>query len=190
MRSRRERWRISGLVAALTLFFGRVVGQVQVLLLEPEWLPPMQAWYSGVLPYPILLPAQIVLLMLMSLVAYDHVRGRGFFWPSHRAVRIGLRAFAILYAAAMALRLAVMMSLPPHSLLEAGIIPITFHWVLAGFVWLVSVAPVRRGDSPSFDGSSAVWDHELLERVHVDGRERVLHVSARELVKLRRLLDA
>ena len=190
MKSRRERLRITGLVAALTLFFGRVVGQIQVLLLEPEWLPPMQAWYSGVLPYPVLLPVQIVLLMVMSLVTYDHVRGRGFFWPSRRAVRIGLRAFAILYAAAMALRLVVMMSLPPHSPLEAGIIPITFHWVLAGFAWLVSMAPPRSEDAPSFDGASAIWDHELLERVHVDGRERVLHVSARELVKLRRLLDA
>jgi hypothetical protein len=190
MKSGRERLRITGLVASLTLFFGRVVGQIQVLLLQPEWLPPMQAWYSGALPYPVLLPAQIVLLMLMSLVTYDHVRGRGFFWPSRRAVRVGLRAFAILYAAAMALRLIVMMALPPHSLMEAGIVPIVFHWVLAGFVWLVSIAPLRSADAPSFDGALATWDHELLERVHVDGRERVLHVSARELVKLRRLLDA
>lgn len=190
MRSRREQLRVTGMVAALMLFFGRVVGQIQVLLLEPEWLPPMQAWYSGVLPYPILLPAQIVLLMVMSLVTYDHVRGRGFFWPSRRAVRLGLRALAILYAAAMALRLVVMISLPPHSLLEAGIIPVTFHWVLAGFLWLVSIAPARSAEVPSFDAASATWDHELLERVHVDGRERVLHVSARELVKLRRLLDA
>jgi hypothetical protein len=190
VKSRREQLRIGGLVAALTLFFGRVVAQIQVLLLEPEWLPPMQAWYSGVLPYPILLPAQIVLLMLMSLVTYDHVRGRGFFWPSRRAIRIGLRAFAILYAAAMALRLLVSMSLPPHDLLDAGVIPIVFHWVLASFVWLVSIAPPRSEEAPSFDGASMVWDHELLERVHVDGRERVLHVSARELVKLRRLLDA
>ncbi len=189
MNAGRERLRVTGLVAALTLFLGRVVGQIQVLLLEPEWLPPMQAWYSGVLPYPVLLPAQILLLMLMSLVTYDHVRGRGFFWPSRRAVRVGLRAFAILYAAAMALRLAVMLSLPPHGLLDAGIIPVVFHWVLAGFVWLVSIAPLRTV-APSFEGSPAAWDHELLERVHVDGRERVLHVSARELVKLRRLLDA
>jgi hypothetical protein len=190
MRSRREQLRITGLVAALMLFFGRVVGQIQVLLLEPEWLPPMQHWYSGVLPYPILLPAQIVLLMLMSLVSYDHMRGRGFFWPTRRAVRIGLRAFAALYAAAMALRLGVLMSLPPYSLLEAGIIPIAFHWVLASFIWLVSMAPLRSADEASFDGASAIWDQELLERIHVDGRERVLHVSARELVKLRRLLDA
>jgi hypothetical protein len=49
----------------IALFFARVVGQIEVLLLAPDWLPPMSAWYSGLLPYPILLPAQIGLLMLM-----------------------------------------------------------------------------------------------------------------------------
>ncbi len=181
MRSARERVRAGGVVAALTLFFGRVVGQIEALLLAPEWLPPMQAWYSGLLPYPVLLPAQIVLLMLMSLVTYDHVRGRGFFWPTRRAIRVGLRAFAVLYAAVMAVRLAVTMD---------GIIPVVFHWVLASFIWLVSMAPGRSEEIPSFDTASATWDQELLERVRVDGHERVLHVSARELVKLRRLLDA
>jgi hypothetical protein len=31
------------------LFFARVVGQLEVFLLAPPWLPPMQAWYSGLL---------------------------------------------------------------------------------------------------------------------------------------------
>jgi hypothetical protein len=52
------------------LFFARVVGQLEVLLLAPDWLPPMDAWYSGLLPYPVLLPVQIALLMLMSIVAF------------------------------------------------------------------------------------------------------------------------
>ena len=87
----------------------------------------------------------------------------------------------------MALRLVVALTEPPHDLLESGVIPVAFHWVLAAFLWLVSLAPVR-GESalPSHEG----WDHELLERVYVNGRERILHVSARELVRLRRLLDA
>ncbi len=52
------------------LFLLRVVGQIEVWLLAPDWLPPMQAWYSGLLPYPLLLPAQILLLMLMPVLAY------------------------------------------------------------------------------------------------------------------------
>ncbi len=44
---------ILGLLACA--FLGRVLGQVTVVLLEPDWLPPMQDWYSGLLPYSILL---------------------------------------------------------------------------------------------------------------------------------------
>jgi hypothetical protein len=172
---------------ALLLFFARVVGQIEVLLIGPKWLPPMEVWFSGLLPYPILLPLQILLLMFMSLVVCDHVRGRGFFRPSRHAVRLGLRTFATIYAGAMAIRIAVAVSEPPHDLLESGVIPVTFHWILAAFVWLVSIAPLRSESVPTpHEG----WDHELLERVYVNGREKILHVSARELVRLRRLLDA
>jgi len=187
----RERIRIAALLLALLLFFARVVAQIQVLLLEPEWLPPMEAWYSGLLPYPVLLPAQILLLMLMTVVASDHVRGRGFFWPRQASVRLALRAFAAIYAAAMALRLLVMLSAPPHDLVASGVIPVVFHWVLAGFVALIAAAPMRsEGERSLFDAASPGWDCELLERVYVNGREKILHVSARELVRLRRLLDA
>jgi hypothetical protein len=182
-----EKLRVSLMLLALLLFFARVVGQIEVLLLGPKWLPPMEVWFSGLLPYPILLPLQILLLMFMSLVACDHVRGRGFFRPSRPTVRFALRAFAVVYVSVMAIRLAVAMSEPPHDLLESGVIPIAFHWVLAAFVWLVSLAPVRSESVPATQES---WDQELLERVHVNGRERILHVSAKELVRLRRLLDA
>lgn len=183
-----ERIRVTLLLLALLLFFARVIGQIQVLLLEPDWLPPMHAWYSGWLPYPVLLPLQILLLMFMTLVASDHVRGRGFFWPSRASVRIALRAFATIYASAMAIRLIVAMIYPPHDLLASGVIPAVFHWVLAAFIWLASLAPARSASVPAafFEG----WDHELLERTHVNGREKILHVSAKELVRLRRLLDA
>jgi hypothetical protein len=184
----RERIRVTLLLLALFLFFARVIGQVQVLLLEPDWLPPMVAWYSGLLPYPVLLPMQILLLMFMTLVASDHVRGRGFFWPSRNPVRLGLRAFAAIYASAMAIRLIVAMTVAPHELLASGVIPVVFHWVLAGFIWLVSCAPARSAPAPAM--ALEGWDHELLERVHVNGREKILHVSGKELVKLRRLLDA
>jgi hypothetical protein len=186
-----ERMRIAALVAALLLFFCRVVAQIQVALVEPDWLPPMHAWYSGLLPYPVLLPVQIVLLMWMSAVAYDHVRGGGFFWPDAPQVRTGLRWFAAVYAVAMAVRLLVALATGPGDAWSIGIIPVVFHWVLAAFVWLVSQAPQRRSaESSEPDAYGAYGDEELLERVHVNGRERILHVSATELVRLRRLLDA
>ena len=76
-----ERLRVSALVVLLLLFFARVVGQIEVLLLGPKWLPPMEVWFPGLLPYPVLLPLQILLLMFMSLIVCDHWRGRGFSGP-------------------------------------------------------------------------------------------------------------
>src|SRR6266850_7547809 len=86
------------------LFFARVVGQIEVLLVAPSWLPAMQAWYSGLLPYPLLLPIQIALLMLMCVLAIGTrtvPRLRG---AADRTAAI-LRALAIVYVAVMVARL-------------------------------------------------------------------------------------
>lgn len=55
----------------IALFAARVLGQFEALLLAPAWLPDMNAWYSGLLPYPLLLPAQIAILMTMTAVAWN-----------------------------------------------------------------------------------------------------------------------
>ena len=66
------------------LFASRVVGQLEALLVAPAWLPDMDAWYSGLMPYPLLLPAQIAILMLMAVVAWNRrVRGGN----SHARIR-------------------------------------------------------------------------------------------------------
>ncbi|HET9862566.1 MAG TPA: hypothetical protein VFP37_03925, partial [Steroidobacteraceae bacterium] len=57
--------------SCIALFAARVVGQFEVLVRAPEWLPAMDAWYSGLLPYYLLLPMQIALLMLMTVVAWN-----------------------------------------------------------------------------------------------------------------------
>src|SRR3989449_8511904 len=44
----------------LFLFCLRVAGQALVAAFAVPFLPPMQQWYSGVMPYPILLPVQIL----------------------------------------------------------------------------------------------------------------------------------
>jgi hypothetical protein len=147
MSASRERTRVTALCACLLLFLSRVIGQVEVVLLQPDWLPPMAAWYSGLIPYPALLPIQIVLLMMMALVAYDHARGYGIFWPSKRSTRVVLAWCAGLYAVAMAVRLIVTLSAKEGGLLESGMIPVAFHWVLAGFLALLSAAPANRAES-------------------------------------------
>ena len=60
----------------LAVFVIRVVAQVEVSLCAPSWLLPFRAWESGLVPYPALLPAQILLIAWMTVIAVDHPRGR------------------------------------------------------------------------------------------------------------------
>ena len=128
---------IATLWACVALFFVRVIGQIEVLLLQPAWLPSMPAWYSGLLPYPLLLPIQIALLMLMcvlALKAAQRPRGGG---EDRRRWAKPLRALALLYFAIMAVRLILTVRLYGADFYLHGAIPIAFHWVLALYllVW-------------------------------------------------------
>jgi hypothetical protein len=135
-----ERWRRGALWACLLVFLVRVFGQIEVLLLKPAWLPPFAAWESGLVPYPLLLPLQVLLIGWMAVVAVEHARGAGLFWVSRRSTRRRLTIFAAGYAAVMGVRLVLTMALPPHRILERGLIPILAHWDLALFILLVSRA--------------------------------------------------
>jgi hypothetical protein len=117
---------VAVLWVCIGLFFARVVGQVEVLLVEPTWLPPMSAWYSGLLPYPLLLPLQIALLMAMSVLALRASSYSG----SGRKV---WRTLALLYFAVMAVRLVLCVSAYGSEFYLHGAIPIALHWVLALF---------------------------------------------------------
>jgi hypothetical protein len=118
----------------VALFAARVVGQLEVLLLQPPWLPDMEAWYSGLLPYPLLLPAQIAILMLMAVVAWNPRVRRRLFARRHPRAAGALRAFACLYFVAMAVRLALNVLDNSVDFWRQGAIPVAFHWVLALFV--------------------------------------------------------
>jgi hypothetical protein len=159
------------------LFFARVVGQLEVLLLAPDWLPPMHAWYSGLLPYPVLLPVQIALLMLMSVVAFQtraipQVEG-----PRHRAAKL-LRPMAGVYFAIMALRLGSVIRLYGSDYYLHGAIPVAFHWVLALYllVWTrladerLSTVPTS-GRQPVILGKGGKLD-DRANQGRVAGRDR------------------
>jgi len=116
------------------LFAARVIGQLEALLVAPAWLPDMDAWYSGLMPYHFLLPAQIAILMLMAVVAWNRrVRG-GKFARAHPRVAEALRILAVVYFAVMAIRLAVNINENGADFWREGAIPVAFHWVLALFV--------------------------------------------------------
>ncbi|MGA2398072.1 MAG: hypothetical protein ABSG30_08435 [Steroidobacteraceae bacterium] len=137
----RERRRCAALWLCLAIFMARVIGQIEALLLAPRWLPPFSAWESGWLPYPVLLPLQIVLIGGLAAIACDHSRGSGPLWVSRDRTRRRLNASAAAYAGLMLLRLAVTAALPQHSVVNRGLIPILAHWDLAGFIALLARTP-------------------------------------------------
>jgi hypothetical protein len=118
---------IAGVLTALTaLFLARVAGQALVAFAGISWLPPMEAWYSGLLPYPLLLPTQILILGVQLVIDRQVWRAAGFFAAPHSRLGRALRRFSYVYALAMLVR---------WILTRAHGIPIAFHWVLAAYVF-------------------------------------------------------
>jgi hypothetical protein len=115
------------------LFLLRVLGQLEVVLIAPMWLPTMEQWYSGLLPYPLLLPAQILILMLMTGLTVNEMRR-----PGDAPRREWLRVFSLIYFAAMVVRLIVQFLRGAEDVIAAGGIPVAFHWVLALFLLVFS----------------------------------------------------
>src|SRR5712692_6838903 len=76
----REAWVLWSLSV---LFLLRVVGQVLVVFVGVTFLPPSPEWYSGLLPYPLLLPVQVVILILMARANSSVTLRRGFFTTPH-----------------------------------------------------------------------------------------------------------
>jgi len=117
------------------LFLLRVLGQVLVVFAGATWLPSPEEWYSGLLPYPLLLPAQIAILALMARLNTQASRGRGYIAARRPRLGRALLVFAAVYAAVMVVRYVVSGTLnPERRLLPPGIIPIVFHWVLAAYL--------------------------------------------------------
>lgn len=118
----------------LALFVLRVIGQIVVALLHPRWLPAMREWYSGLLPYPVLLPTQIVFIVVMTRMTLDVARG-GIGWAAPRpALGAVLVWLSFVYAAGMAVRFVVWLRRPPEK--RRAWIPIIFHLVLAAFLFV------------------------------------------------------
>ena len=131
----------SWLALLTALLFLRVAGQVVAGTLAPDWLPDFEAFDSGLLPYPALLAAQIVILVFLVRTVMAHRAGR--VRASKRRGRV-LLACAAAYAAVMALRAVITIAVYGEQWWWHGAIPISFHWVLAGFL-LVCARFHRRG---------------------------------------------
>jgi len=122
------------LSALAFLFFLRVLGQFLVAFFQVSFLPPMEAWMSGLLPYPQLLASQVLILVLQAKICADFFRGRGYFVGNRKRGAVQVQWFAVLYAGGMVVRYVATMALHPERRWFGGTIPIWFHFVLAGFL--------------------------------------------------------
>ena len=120
----------------LSLFALRVVGQLLVVAGLAPFLPPMDNWQSGLLPYPLLLLSQIVILVLLATVCVQFSHGRGYF-VRHRAwLATPLWIAGWIYAIGMIVR---------YALLRRDAIPVFFHVILATFLLVVASHHRKQG---------------------------------------------
>jgi hypothetical protein len=117
------------------LFVLRVAGQALVAFFGVQFLPRMEAWYSGLMPYEYLLPAQLLIIVVMAKICLDFTRRRGLFFEPKRFFAGPWLWLGYLYLAVMIARAVIVMDRP---------IPIFFHWVLAAFVIAVGHSHRRR----------------------------------------------
>lgn len=145
----RHFWASTWLCFASFLFAFRVLGQLIVLGFAPWWLPPMEEWYSGLLPYPLLLPCQLAILAWMAHANAKTLKGEASWWRPKPTWAWGLGAFAAIYAGGMLARYVISAHLhPERGLLPPGSLPILFHFVLASYLAALAWVFSRRDPAP------------------------------------------
>ena len=113
----------------LSLFALRVLGQLLVVAELAPFLPPTDDWQAGLLPYPLLLASQIVILAVLGTVCVQLSQGSGYFASRRAWLGTPLWVLGWLYAIGMVVR---------YTLLRRDAIPVGFHIVLAGFLLVVA----------------------------------------------------
>jgi hypothetical protein len=102
-----------------------------------------------------LLPVQIVILLCMVWINTQVTRRRGFFTRPHPRLGRFLLVASILYAAVMLVRYFVSGHLhPERRFWPRGSIPILFHFVLAGYLYVLS-RPWTKERDPKTTGTGA-----------------------------------
>ena len=121
----------------LLIFILRVIGQMLVVLGCGGFLPPMEAWQSGLLPYPLLVVFQIFIIILYGKVCLNFSHNKGFFVTPRKRLGKGLLIFGSIYFSIMVIRYVIHMAFYPKAGWFGGTIPIFLHLILATFLLIV-----------------------------------------------------
>lgn len=118
----------------LGLFCFRVAAQLIQTQAPVAWLPDFESWHSAVMPYPLLFTAQLAIIAFCGWMAWRVSTGR--LERSARAGRVWT-TLAIVYAVVMLVRLLIGLAEPSTPRWFHSHISIAFHFVLAGFLYVV-----------------------------------------------------
>jgi len=125
---------VAAMCILFALFLARVVGQILAATVRPRWLPPMARWYSGVMPYRYLLPAQLAIIALMVAMISAVARQTGALGTPRVAVGVAVLWASYAYAGGMVWRAVYRAAQPSER--RGVVIPIVFHFVLAAFLFV------------------------------------------------------
>lgn len=128
----------TGMVLLSGLFFLRVLGQFLVWRRQRSWLPPMEQWQSGLLPYPVLLGSQAAILGVQTALNVQSLRGNAPLGVPHRRFGRLLGVLSVIYFGSMVFRYVYSMRRYPERRWFGKTIPIWFHGVLATYLFLYS----------------------------------------------------
>jgi len=129
-------WILAGLFAL------RVAAQPLALFVDSPVLPRFESWHGGVLPYPLLLATQLLILAWLLLTARRVSRAA--LKPSRKSGRL-LLAIASVYGVTMLTRLLLGATLLSDERWFASPVPTTFHLVLASYLFVCGHYHYRHG---------------------------------------------
>ena len=128
----------------LALFVIRVLAQPLSLIIDTPLLPRFESWHSGVLPYPVLVTAQVLIIAWFARTAWRF--GKGDVLPSRRRGVVFL-AFGSVYFLFMLARLVLGLTIMRDSRWFTSYLPTAFHLVLASWLLIYGQFHFRESSS-------------------------------------------
>jgi hypothetical protein len=137
----------------LGLFTIRVLAQPIALHVDTPLLPRFESWHSGLLPYPVLVLTQVIIILWLSRTAWTFTTGA---IAPRSGFGVVMMAFGGVYFAAMVLRLLLGATVLADERWFASPLPTVFHLVLATYLLLYGHFHWRYG-SPLCQGLEESW---------------------------------
>jgi hypothetical protein len=117
----------------LGLFVLRVLAQPLALQVDAPLLPRFESWHSGVLPYPVLVLTQLIIVLWLARTSWTFTTGAV---APRAGIGTAAIAFGAVYFAAMTARLLLGATVLADQRWFASPLPTFFHLVLAAFLLL------------------------------------------------------